>query len=410
MKSPIIYSLSSVFCYLVCILSFCACSDDNSPLQETHNEKLNSILYEKTITLRETLEDVFVQYEVTDEMLGPYQTFVNMLLTLPVKYKVYAITYHTVSPTGSPVNASGVVYYPMSTIPKGVIEVTPVNKSKETCGTQRCTMAEILPAMLGYICLVPDLIGCGSTADLPISYLQHENVAIVSADFRQAATELISQKYRNSLSKESILFGYSLGGSGTMALARYYSQHPELGVTVSHIFAGGGAYNPFDVVKAQLAQSRSDYAIIPNILYSMNFYDNLELDFSEIFKGELLENYQQWCDGYLPIADLTKKLGNDVSNYLTDKLLTGVQTSEDFKSLRAALQKKVIPYDWVPKAKVHLFHSKYDYYVPTLCGDNMYLYLKDAGADVIYKLYEAEHVESGLLMEIDFAKFLLELR
>ena len=408
MKIASLNRIYKILCYLCCIVALGACSDEEIPIEELQYEKFDGILYEKTITLRETMQDVLRQYEITDEMLKPYEGVLKVLFGLDVRYKVYAITYHTVTPQGSPIKASGVIYYPLSTKPKGVLEISPVNKSKGTCGTERCTMAEILPGMMGYICLVPDLIGCGSTAELPISYLQHENIAVVSADLRCAAEEFIRSVCHHELGKESILFGYSLGGSGIMSLARYYAQHASLGVKVKHIFAGGGAYNPIQVVKAQLVCSRSDYAIIPNILYSLNYYDQLDLDFSKLFKGELLENYETWCDGYMPIADLTKKLGNDISNYLSDELIDHIQTDDEFKPLMRVLEKNRVPHDWKPEAKVHLFHSKYDYYVPTVCGDEMYAYLQEVGADVTYKLYEAEHVESGLLMEIDFFKFLLK--
>ena len=408
MKFSSMGGIYRILCSLCFMVLFIACSENENFVKGTQYEKFDKVLYEKTITLRETLQDVLLQYGISDEMLEPYKSVLTILYGLDIKYKVYAVTYHTITPQGNQIKASGVIYYPLTSKPKGVIEISPVNKSKGTCGTERCTMAEVLPGMIGYICLVPDLIGCGSTAELPISYLQHENIATVSADLRCAAEEFICSVLHHELSKESILFGYSLGGSGVMSLARYYAQNPSLGVKVNHIFAGGGAYNPMEVVKAQLAFSRSDYAIIPNILYSLNYYDQLNLDFSKVFKGELLENYQTWCDGYMPIADLTKKLGNDVTNYLSEGLIDSVQTADEFKPLMKALEEKCVPHDWKPEAKIHLFHSKYDYYVPTVCGNEMYAYLKKVGADVTYKLYEAEHVESGLLMEIDFIKFLLK--
>lgn len=53
--------------------------------------------------------------------------------------------------------------------------------------------------------IVPDQIGYGSTADLPIGYLQYENVA-VSADMRQAVEEFVYNHYHRKLDKKSILF------------------------------------------------------------------------------------------------------------------------------------------------------------------------------------------------------------
>ena len=261
--------------------------------------------------------------------------------------------------------------------------------------------------MIGYICIVPDLVGCGSTAELPICYLQHKNTARVSVDMRLAADEFIYNHYHHHLPKESILFGYSLGGSIAMSLAREYQLHPEYGVTVTDIFAGGGAYEPLEVVKAQLEMNRSDYAIIPNILWSMNYYDKLNLDFDNIFIGPLKDNYNDWCTGYVPIAQMTQQLGTTISGYFSESFLNEYDTAEKYRPLMKALTEKTLPLDWVPKAKVHLAHADEDYYVPTVCGDRMYEYLKNSGADVEYKKYNAHHVLAGLLMGVDFAYFLM---
>lgn len=397
---------------LLLLATFSSCNDQygDELYDDIQFEKFDKVLYNKTITLKSTMRDVIRQYEITDEMLAPYRKELELLERLNIKYEVHAVSYHTVTPQGTPTIASGVVYYPLTFKPKGVIEISPTNKSKDSCGSRVCEMAEIIPGMMGYICIVPDLIGCGTTENLPISYLQHDNTAVVSADLRKAAEEFVYSHYKHKIGGKSILFGYSLGGSGIMALAREYQINPSRGVTVEHVFAGGGAYEPQLVVEAQLAADRSDYAIIPNILWSMNFYDNLNLDFSKIFKGDLQENMDSWCNGYVPIAELTRCLGTKISGYVSREFLDNWKTAEEYEPLRKAMLAKTLPFEWIPDAKIHLFHSKEDYYVPTICGDRLYERLKKAGADVEYVKYDEDHVFSCLRMEVDFAKFLQELK
>ena len=280
------------------LLTFASCSqEEEQVLPEMKENTFEKVLYSKDVTLTEIIKDLLEEYQVTDDMLGPYQTILNIIYSLNIEYEVHAIAYNTITPKGEPVLASGLVYYPKTNEPKGVIEISPINKSKIDCGTQKYQTPEVLPGLMGYICIIPDLVGCGSSEDYPISYMQHPNVATVSADMRKAAEEFIRQHYHQELDKESILFGYSLGGSGIIALAREYQLNPSHGVKVEHVFAGGGAYEPIAVFDALLAQNRSDYAIMPNIIWSMNYYDDLNLDFNKIFKGKLLKNYQSWCDG-----------------------------------------------------------------------------------------------------------------
>lgn len=360
------------------------------------------LIDEKTITFDEMLEHELENYGVAKDDLKDYSFQLNMLRMAAQKCTAHTITYRTVTPDGRPVTASGVVYYPNSGSIRGVVEVSPLNKSKRTCVSEYVYTCEALPSLLGYVCIIPDLIGCGTTSDLPISYMQHDNVARVGADLRKAAEEFIYERYHHRLGAESILFGYSLGGSGAWALARYYAMHPELDVDVREIYAGGGAYNPAKAMDAFTATHYSDYAILPNIICSMNYYDNLNINLDDVFRGDLLQNYTEWCEGTMSVPELTQILGTDMTTYLNFDFIS--RDNADYVRLINNAASKAIPNDWVPAAKVRLYHSAHDTYVPTACGDELYEYLKGAGVDVTYRKYEGGHVVTGLYMTIDFVK------
>lgn len=401
--------LIQLFFITFVLLGWTSCDSSNSPFPTDNIEPgtLGEVLYTKNITLEETIDAVFQKYGISDEMLGSYKPIVDMIKAFDIHYDASAITYRTTTPNGQSVFASGMVYFPRSRKPLGVIEISPINKEKGGCGTKEYKMAEILPGMLGYICLVPDLIGCGSTEELPIGYLQHQNAAVISADLRKAAQEFIAQHYQQELDEKSILFGYSLGGASIMSLARYYQQNPSRNVTVKHVFAGGGAYYPRTIVKKQFESFYSEYAIIPNILLSMDFYDSLKLDFSKIFKGQLLANYKSWCNGYMPVDKLTQQLGTDIRVYLTESFLNEYNTAQEYRLLMKSLDEKAIPEDWIPEATIHLFHAKGDNYVPIESGNRIYNYLKETGASIEYTTFEGSHLEGAVYMEFAFLKFLL---
>lgn len=395
---------------LICIAS-CEKSG-NKGFTEIECEKFDHLLYSRTVTFKSVVDFLFEQYkDLLDEYEFPKEALQKLQLfySLNIKYEVSAITYHTVTPTGEPILASGIIYYPKTFPPKGVIEISPFNESKQNCASKVYKRAEILPGIAaGYVCIIPDLIGYGSSESLPINYIQLENKTIISADMRKAAEEFVYNRYHRSLSKESILFGYSLGGSAIMALAREYQLNPSHGVKVRHIFAGGGAYEPLRAFRTLLEISRSDYTVFPNILCSINYYDNLELDFTKIFKGKLLENYKTWCDGYMSIWKLTEILGTDPNNYFSDIFINGYDTAEEYRPIMRALDEKKLPLDWIPQAKVHLAHASQDYFVPVECSDSMNEYLKSVGADVEYVKYDTSHLTCALFFGIDFTKFLLE--
>ena len=386
---------------LVVLVFSASCSEDTDRLTPVKYETLESIMFTKDVTLDDAINVNIQEYGITPEFLDLLLQKLNLFRLIAVDLTAYGVRYHTVAPDGTPIVASGVVYYPKNTNPRGVLEISPINKSKHGCVSRNVLTAEVVIATLGYICIIPDLIGCGSTDDLPISYMQHENAAQVSADLRRAAAELIRNAYGKTMPSESTLLGYSLGGSISWALARHYAKHPELGVNVEDIYIGGGAYDPSIALKTFISTRYSQYAVLPNIIYSMDYYDKLSLDFSKIFKGELLENYQEWCTGSIPIAQLTQRLGVNMEDYLDFSFFT--DDNPDMNRLMQTAASKAIPNDWRPSERVHLYCAKEDSYVPRQCSDELYKYLLNVGAKVEYNVMDGDHVEGAIKMFEDVA-------
>lgn len=364
------------------------------------------LLFIKRLGFFKTFLHVVSQYDIGIKVLLPYTRQLLRMMMRIGDMTAYGISYRTVDPHGKPILASGVIYMPRKKRPKGVIEVSPLTRSKIDCATRDVMAAEIFPGMMGYVTIIPDLIGCGVSDKRPIAYLQHDNVAEVSADMRQATAQFLEDELSYKLPKESLLFGYSLGGSGVWALARHYQLHPELNVNVRHIFAGGGAYYPEVALRAFHTSRYSDYAILPNIVYSMNHYDQLKLDFNHIFKGQLLKNYTHWCKGNIPIPELTQMIGTKLDKYLNFEFFN--DQNPEYMRLMKVVTEKTIPEDWVPKAKVHLYHSRHDTYVPIACFWELYKRLKRCGARVEYKLLNLDHVPAAVPYELDFISFLLK--
>lgn len=364
------------------------------------------LLFIKRLGFVKTFLHVVSQYDIGIKVLLPYTRQLLRMMMRIGDMTAYGISYRTVDPHGKPILASGVIYMPRKKKPKGVIEVSPLTRSKIDCASRDVMAAEIFPGMMGYVTIIPDLIGCGVSDKRPIAYLQHDNVAEVSADMRQAAAQFLEDELSYKLPKESLLFGYSLGGSGVWALARHYQLHPELNVNVRHIFAGGGAYYPEVALRAFHSSRYSDYAILPNIVYSMNHYDQLKLDFNHIFKGQLLKNYTHWCKGNIPIPELTQIIGTKLDKYLNFEFFN--DQNPEYMRLMKVVTEKTIPEDWVPKAKVHLYHSRHDTYVPIACFWELYKRLKRCGARVEYKLLNLDHVPAAVPYELDFISFLLK--
>lgn len=365
---------------------------------------LNAIKSTTDITFAQVVKFLTTEEGITEEQVRPYKQRIDMAALRARNYKAYTITYHTTDPKGNPVLASGVVYYPKSGKPKGVIEALPYSKNKSDCPSNRLTNAEIIQGMAGFIVVAPDLIGFGETAAMPVPFFYHDNVAKVCADMRQAANELVRNEYGRDMPSCTMLSGISLSASGAWALARHYNLHPELGVKVSQIWIAGGAYNPLAVLDHQLASLYTDYVFLPSSLYSLNYYDGLGLDFSKVFKGELASNYELWCSGNTNLFDLSDKLGSDISQYLNLDFFS--PDNPDYLRLRQSAAKLAVPNDWIPTCTIHIYHGSNDTYVPIESTNELVAYLRSVGAKVDYVVTESGHVENCLMMGADLLEYL----
>lgn len=381
-----------------------ACQDDEEHLESEPYRVLDSILRTEVITFDEALQATLDELGVDDEQIAPYRQRVKMASLRSRVYNAHVINYNTTDVYGRPLVVSGVVYYPKSGKPKGVIEAMSFNKEKQSCPSKRITCYDLLVGMAGYIVLTSDQIGCGTTESMVIPYMNINNVAKVSADLRQAATELVRNVYGRSMPSWTLISGYSSGAAEAWALARYYRLHPELGVQPSQVWIGGGAYDPLAVLKYQLQTQYTDFAFIPNVIYSINHYDNLGLDLHNVFRGELSEHYEEWCTGYMTVTELTKRLGTDISQYLNMDFFN--DANEDYRRLCASIEHFIVPNDWIPSCPVHVYHGRDDTYVPIQSSDKLVDYLRSVGADVDYVVTGGNHTDNGIAMTSDLVEFL----
>ncbi|MCI6160194.1 MAG: lipase family protein [Prevotella sp.] len=398
-------------------LSSCEKESDEPPFQEVAYERFAGQLFEKEVVPEEDIQKALREFEIESlEQLvsnedSPYAKFKREIerlfpyLKLMPQYNIHGIAYHTVDPNGNPVVASGVVYYPKRMKPKGVVLISPVFKTKGKCGTDIQLAYEAFPGLTGYVCIVPDGIGLGSTAHLPIAFMHHENMARICVDMLLAAKEFIHNRYRYDIPQETFLFGYSQGGSDIWAVARHCQQHPEVGFKASDIFVGGGAYQPDLAMESLLGHDNNNYAVTPYIIWSLNQYENLGLDFTKIFKGKLLEGMPGTCNGEKSVYWLTSYLGTNVHEYMEEDFLRYKENPQALLILEA-LKRHTIPNDWIPEAQVHLYHGAADSIIPTACGDQLNDYLQSVNAKVTYHKLEQNHFECAVSMALDFFNFL----
>lgn len=356
-----------------------------------------------------------------DSLLAEFgENFDSQKYTLPISFAVSvgktvqmtAITYRTQDPLGNEILASGLVAYPVKGALRGTVEVAPYSKEKGLCGSKRLYTLETLPSILGYVVLVPDTIGYGISEDEVIPLLLSRNTAQVSADMRQAVREYFrSVGEKRALPSETSLFGYSLGASGTLALACHYTAHPELGVKLEQIYMGGGAYDPGLSLRGTLQRGENGFLLFPAIAQSLNRWRGLGLNPAQLFTGEVLRDFDYIASCRENPADMAQRYGTDVHTYLhPDCFREG--HNEDLLRLMKELDNLVVPgpgEDFPHTVPVYIRHSAQDTFVPVECSDRLVRKLKEVGHhSVLYRRDRSgTHYETAARSFLDLFLLLL---
>jgi len=382
--------MKKVFYFLIMASSFVGC---------TQMDMFESATIEYCVTNWESAD--FSSLTKFDPMMENFESIFSIILDKTITFRVAAITYPTVDPNEEEVTASGLVYHPLNKKSKGVVVFMPMAHLNRGGGTsEELYVAEGMLALLGYTVIVPDLIGSGASKDRMVPFLMTENTGRVTYDMHRAAAQYLLDEFKYILPAETVILGYSLGGSAALATQKYYETYHSNVVKVKEVHAGGGAYDLAAAFEAYAQTGKSEYPAIPHTILAFDHYYNLNLDYHKIFSGDLLENdnYLTWLHGEYDAAILKDLLGYDLHAYMhEDFFLPTHQQNEEFKKLHPLLSLNSVSEGWRPKAPIYLYHSNSDVIVPVASAKAALKKLRKAGANIALSIYPGDHYTVGYL-------------
>ena len=362
----------------------------------------------------EPIEYSVIKYETSDLSSAKQidSALVSYLKFLPfldknLIFRVAAISYPTVDPNGKQVVASGLVFHPINKKSRGVIEIMPsAHIDSEGGGTDKLSAIEGVFVLDGYTMIIPDFIGSGISKDLVLPLLMVENTGRVAWDMRRAAAQYLWDEFRYAIPVETVVMGYSLGGFSALATQKYYEAHYSNIVKIKEVYAGGGIYD-LPVAFTAFAQSGfTTYPAIPKIILGFNHYYNLNLDFSKVFKGELLANYQEWYNGKYKSDEVMERIGTNMRGYLHEDFFKPFdQQNIELKKLHICLEENSVSDGWRPKAPIYMMHAQEDSLVPIENVLATVKKLRRAGANISFISYPGGHYTVGYLY---FIRYLLQ--
>ncbi|HPB77714.1 MAG TPA: alpha/beta hydrolase [Bacteroidales bacterium] len=320
----------------------------------------------------------------------------------------YVINYNTIDPLGNRAVASGTIYYPKNFKIKGVVEVAPIAYLQKTSGaSDRIPATEALQSMMGYLTIIPDFLGYGVSKDTHYcTFLNVDNVGIVGYHMREASREFL-RTLGYKLPEHTLLAGYSLGGSSAMAMLRYYELHGER-VTVEKASLGCGCYDPRTAFDVYARTGYCAYTVIPTVIYAMDKYEHLNLDYTKVFTGDLLKYYPQWLDRSPEhgAGTLNENLTSDIRTYLHPDFFTEEKNAEFHKIYKVLKQYSHVD-GWTPKTPVYIYHAQDDEIVPFECAEYAYAEFKKRNAPVSFYSGNGGHVGYASKMFIAMYLYLI---
>lgn len=396
-----LYSMKKIHLLTVLLGCLCACNPlAEIPLSGEYLLAVNEIV-------DFVADDVFQAFGAKDY---PELSDLARNLLRAEAYRAAVVTYHTVDPWGNPVVADATFYYPTDVKIKGVIEMSGIAHLHKTGGsTDNVPVMECLPILTGYAVILPDMIGYGkygNTKEMMHPYGMSDNLGRVAYDCRMAAIE-----YFNSIGyrvpKKTIIAGYSYGGGVGLAVAKYYqTNHPE--IDIDRLVIGGGAHDLNAAFQGYVEHPICTYPLLPGILMALDYYNHLNLDYSQIFIGELALHYQEWYDRSMSASSVLNFVGEDMRNYMhPDFFKPREQQNAEFQKLYPVLTANSAVDGWTPNMPIYLYHSDEDLFVPTKCADYAAEQFGRKGVYVYYEHGKGNHANWGVRTFVDLCLYLL---
>ena len=299
--------------------------------------------------------------------------------------RVYSIKYKTTF-MGEEITASGLVSIPDT---EGSFPVISFQNGTNTCHSNAPSVNynNALYSLLsmnagnGFIIAIPDYIGFGESDQYLHPYFHSESSNQAVRDMILAVEEFTDYIDGLSVNKELYLMGYSQGGWATLTLLRDIEHNPLEDYTLVSASCGAGAYDLIDFSHHLFTlETYPNPFYLPYYIESRRRNGIIEDPLNLFFKEPYASDIPGLFDGSLCNSELNSYLTNDISELLTDDLVSDFDTGDDFITLRnELLASSVTP--WKLNTSLMITHSNGDQSVPFQQSLDLYDNLISAGTE-----------------------------
>ena len=218
-------------------------------------------------------------------------------------------------------------------------------------------------ASTGFITVVPDFIGFGSSKEIMHPYYVEETSALAVVDGLRAVRELINQEEISS-DAELYLCGYSEGGYVAMATHKYIEENDLEYFNLMASFPACGGYDMKGVRDFFFDQQ----IYIPPyymayIAESYRTYYDIDSSWaSQIFNEPYAQRIINIFDGISDGAQINSKLNDTVAVLISAKFLLNPE-GQKFSEISDLFEQNSL-LDWKPTIPIYLCHGDADITIP----------------------------------------------
>lgn len=347
-----------------------SCSDDDAVI----DQKLNSSL---KFTSRSQSE---ISNLITIAEPG-FPGVSELIQYLKYDITVYEITYKT-KYKGEDIIASGLVTFPETQDASPIMSFqhgTMVANAEAPTEDKDTYIFLSSLASAGYIFLIPDFIGFGSSNDVLHPYYHEDLTASSVVDMMKAAKELAAQEGYN-FDGRVFLSGYSEGGYATMATHKSLEENPVEGFELIASAPSSGGY---DIKGMQeyffgLDTYHQPFFLAYVALSYQSVYD-WSFSLSDMFQQPYASNLEGYFDGSMTGIQINAQLTDVLADYLNPDMIANIDTDTKYADVVSAL-KENSTHDWIPTKRMLLYHGVSDITVPYQNSVDTYHKMMDLGA------------------------------
>lgn len=327
---------------------------------------------------KETTVTAPVVLQTSNDLLGrtsgELKTFIGQsgisLSTDNLLYNVelYSVTYKTTY-QGNIIKASGLVILPntissvgMVSFQHGTIASHAEAPSVLPLNDEQLILYAAL-ASSGFVTVIPDFIGFGSSSNLIHPYYVQEATATSIIDLLKAAKELATQK-KISFNGKLFLAGYSQGGYATMATHKALEKTPVEGFNLIASFPSSGGY---DVKGMQNyffnLNTYKEPFFLAYVAMAYQTYYNWTQPLSDFFQSKYANVIPGLFDGSKDGDQINSALNDTIPKLVNTDLLATIDTNTKYQYIVTAFNQNSL-LDWTPTKKMFMYHGDADITVP----------------------------------------------